>query len=123
VIGDLVAQALRDRPLPLFDALVRKLLHVSAIDADDVVVVHAFVELEDRRAALEVMPRDEAGRFELREHAVHGGQADVLVELEEPAVDIFGAHVTHRRARQDLEDLQARRGDLEPSTTKLRRFH
>ena len=86
-----------DRSLPVLDAVVREFLDPPAVDADDVVVVHAFVQFEDRRAALEMMPRHEPRRFELRQNPVNRRESDVLVEFEQPAINILGAHVPDRR--------------------------
>src|SRR5512134_1380474 len=55
VIGDLEAEALGDLLLPVFDAVVRELFHAPAVDAHDVVVMRPLVQLEDGRAALEVV--------------------------------------------------------------------
>ncbi len=57
------------------------------------VVVLAFIQLEDRGAALEVMALDERGRLELRQHAIDGREADVLALVEQRAVDVFGRQV------------------------------
>jgi hypothetical protein len=40
-----------------------------------------------------MMARHDTGRLELREHPIHGGQPDVLVQVEQTTVDILGAHV------------------------------
>ena len=65
----------------------------------------AFVQLEYRRAALEVMARDEARALELRQDAVHGREADVLVRLDQAPIDVLGAHVTRLAPGQDVQDL------------------
>ena len=104
-------------------SVVREFLDPAAVDADDVVVVHAFVQFEDGRAALEMMTRHEARRFELRQNPVDRGESDVLVEFEQPAIDVFGTHVPDGRARKDFENLDPRRGDLQSRATQLRRFH
>ena len=69
------------------------------------VVVHALVEFEYRGAALEMMARDDTCRFELRQHPIDRGEPDVLVQFEQPTVDILGTHVPHGGAREDFEDL------------------
>jgi len=119
VIGDLEPQAVRNRALPLLDTFVGELFDPAAVYADDVVVVRALVQLEDGRAAFEMMAGDESGRFELGQHAVDRGEADVLVHFEEAPIDILGAHVPWLGAREDLEDLHARYRDLEASPTEM----
>ena len=55
----------------------------------------------------------QAGGLELGEHAVDGGQPDVLVPRQQFLVDILGGHVTQRALLEDLEDLHARQGHLQ----------
>jgi len=123
VVGEFETVPRGDLALPVLDPCVGKLRDSPAVLADDVVVVLALVEFEHRRPALEVMPLHEAGRLELRQHAVDRGEADVLIGLEQAAVYVLGAHVVRRVDGQDLEDLEPRHGDLEARASKLRRFH
>jgi len=123
VVADLEAEARRDLVLLFLDALVREFLDPAAVDAHDVVVVLALVQLEDGGAALEVMARDEPGGLELSEHAVHGGEPDVLIGVEQATVHVLGTHVARLARRQDLEDLESRHGDLQAGTAQMRRFH
>ena len=117
VVGELEPEPRGDLLLALLDAVVAELLDPPAVRADDVVVVHALVEFEHRRAALEMMPRDDARRLELREHPVNGGEPDVLVQVEQAAVDILGAHVPQgAAARENFEDLDPGIGDLQSGT-------
>src|SRR5258708_11790259 len=106
-------QAGGDRFLPLFYARVDELFDLAAVHADDMIVVRALIELEYRHAVLEMMARDQAGRFELRQHAIDRGEADVLGRAEQPPVDLFGRHVAGDPALEYLEDLQARQRDLQ----------
>src|SRR5437667_182074 len=76
VIANGEPQPVRHRRLPLLDPRVHELLDATAVQTHDVVVMRALVELENGHAVLEVMARDEPGRLELREHAVHGGEPD-----------------------------------------------
>jgi len=119
MVGDLETHPVGDRPLTLLDPLVGELFDAAAVRTHDVVVVRALVEFEHRGAALEVVPRDESRRLELREHAVDGGEPDVLVHLEQAPVDVLRAHVARLRAREDLEDLHARHGDLQSGSTEM----
>jgi len=123
VVADLETEPRGDFALPLLDRGVREFLDPSAVVADDVVVVLSLVELEDRRAALEVMAGHESRRLELGQHAIDGGQADVLVGLEQPAIDVLGTHVPGRIDGQDLQDLEPRHRDLQAGSTQLRGFH
>ena len=72
--------------------------------------------------AVEVVPCHEAGRLELREHAIDRREADVLVRFEQVLVDVLGAHVPGLRVAQDLQDLDPRQRDLEPGLAQIVAF-
>ena len=97
MVLQLEAARLRDAALALLDLGVEELLDPAAVEADQVVVVLALVELEHRLAGLEVVARQDAGLLELHQHAVDGGQADVGVLGEQDLEDVLGAHVALRR--------------------------
>ncbi len=71
MIADLETQSLRHRVLTLLDPTVHELFDLAAIDTDDVIVVCALVQFENRHAALEMMTGHEAGGLELRQHPIH----------------------------------------------------
>lgn len=99
--------------LAFFDFRVVKLFYPTAIEADQVVMVRAFVELIDRFAALKITAREQARLFKLCQHAVHRGQANVGVLAQQNAVHIFSCHVPLRATLKNLHDLQARQCRLE----------
>ena len=107
MVLDLESEALRDRRLPALDATVHELLDLPAVHADDVVMVRAFVQLEHRGTALEVMALDQRGRLELRQHAVNRREADVLALVDQCPIDVLGRQVATMLAREDLEDPHA----------------
>ena len=115
-------EPVRDVVLPPLDAAVHELLDPAAVHADDMVVVRALVQLEDRGAALEVMALDELGRLELREHPVDRRKPDVLALLDQSAVNILRRQVASVGTRQDLEDLYARQRDREPGFAQVPGF-
>ena len=123
MVLDLESEARRDLVLAPLDAAVHELLDLSAVHADDVVVVLALVQLEDRRAALEMMALDEFCGLELRQHAIHGREADVFALVHQRAVDVFGRQVTTVVAGEDLEDLHARQRDLESRLAQVAGLH
>ena len=90
VVGDFKAVTLGNSVLTPLDIVIHELFDVSAIDALDVIMVRAFVELEDRHTVREVMPRDETRRLELGEHSIDRGETDVLAQLGKPTVDVLG---------------------------------
>ena len=67
-----------DLLLPLLDLGVIELLDPTALQANQVVVVLAFVEFENRFARLEIAALEQAGLLELRQDAIDRGQPDIL---------------------------------------------
>ena len=65
MVGDGEALGLGDRLLAIFDFGVVKLFYLTAVKADQVVVVLAFVEFVDRFAAFKLAAAQNAGLFEL----------------------------------------------------------
>jgi outer membrane protein assembly factor BamE len=99
--------------LPLFNLGVVKLFHTPTIEAHQVIVVCAFIQLINSFAALKVAAREQPGLLKLREHAIHRGQANVGALIEQHAVDIFGRHMPLLSALKNLHDLQAWQGGFE----------
>jgi len=85
-------------------------------------MVLALVELEKRPPRLEIAAFEDACLLKLREHPVHGGQSDVLLQLEQLAKHVFGAHMPMPPVLKDLENLQPGRGGLQAGAAELRRL-
>ena len=85
VLGDPEAALARDRGLPLFDPRIVELLDAAALQADEMVVMVALVQLEHRLAGLEMVANQKTRLLELRQHAVNRGEADVEAFVEELA--------------------------------------
>ena len=113
MVADREAALLGDLVLSALDLGVEEFLDLAALHADQVVVMAAFVEFEDRLAGFEVVALEQAGLLELRQHAIDGGQADVHAFVHQRAVDVLGSQVALIRALKEVEDLQARVGRLE----------
>src|SRR5579875_61576 len=79
VVPDVESEPPRDSGLPVLDARVHELLDAPAVETHDVVVMRALIELEHGHPVLEVMARHEPGGLELREHAIHRREPDVLM--------------------------------------------
>ncbi len=75
--------------LAVLDFLVVKLFHATALQAYDVVVMPALVELKYCFATLEVMAHQQACLLKLGEHTVNCCQADVFAGGEQNLVNIF----------------------------------
>jgi hypothetical protein len=123
MVLDFEAALLSHRPLPHFNRLIQELFDVAAVNADDVVVVCAGVELEHRQPILEVMPADQASGFELGQHAIHGRQTKVLMLIKQTPVDLFGRQVSRLRAFKDFEDPEARQRHFQSGIAEVLAFH
>ena len=77
------------------------------------VVVPALVQLEHRLAGLEMLPRQQPGLLELREHAVDGRESDVDALGDQRLVDVLGRKMAHLARLEQLEDLAPRQRRLE----------
>ena len=77
MILDLKAPLARNVDLPFFDFRVEEFLDVAAVEAYQVVMMPALVELEHRFASLKIVPLQQPGLLELGQHSIHGGKTDV----------------------------------------------
>ena len=108
-----------DGTLALLDGLLQELHHLAALDAHQVIMVSALVELEHRLAALEMMAADETGPLELGQDTIDGGEANVLSALQQRLVDVLRAHVAAVAGLEDIENLHPRQRDLESGLLDL----
>lgn len=99
--------------LPFFNLGVVKLFHPPAVEADQMVVVRAFVQLIHRFTTLKIAAREQPCLLKLREHAIDRGQANVGALIEQHAVHILRRHVPLLAALENLHDFQARQGGFE----------
>jgi len=125
VLLQVEAPLVRDLALALLDLGVDELLDMAAVHAHEVVVVRAFIELEDRSPGLEVPAHEQAGLLELGEDPVDRRQADLDPFLAERAIDVLGAEVAHagfrRLALEDFQYAQAGRRGLEAAALEFGR--
>ncbi len=105
--------------LPLLNVGIIKFLHSSALQAHEMIMVRTFIQLKNCLAGLEVAALENAGLFELSEHPVNCGQADVLMLRQQLAVDVLRAHVALAPALEYLQDLQAWEGSLQSRTLQV----
>src|SRR5690606_972604 len=124
VVLQLVAVPGGDLALQLLDLGALELDDLAGVQVDHVVVVVAAVQLVDGLAALEVVLDHQPGRLELGQHAVHGGQADLVALLQQAAVDRLGGQVVLGLfLLQQLEDAYPRVGHLQAHAPKFVGFH
>ncbi len=98
--------------LTAFDFGVVKFLDAPALQADQVIVVAALVELKDRLAGFEVLARKETGLLKLRQYAIDGRESDVDALAKERFIDILGRQVPDLALLEQFENLAARQRRL-----------
>lgn len=123
VIADLESQSARHGGLPILDAGIDELFDAAALYAHDVIVMGALIDLEDRHAVLEMVSAHEARRLELGQHPIHGRKTDVLVGIEELAIDVLGRQMARGAALEQLENLEAWHRDFQARLAKILAFH
>ena len=123
VLSDLEAAIAGDLVLPLLDLRVVELLDAAALQADEVIVVAALVQLEHRLARLEMVADEEPGLLELRQHPIDGREADVEALGQQLSIDVLGGQVTDLRRFEQVDDLEPRHRGLEAGMLEVVRGH
>lgn len=98
--------------LPLLDFLIVKLFDASAIKTDEMVVVRAFVEFEDRLARFKMVSMKQTGLLELCKDAINRCQTDIHIFGQQDLVDILGTQVTHLAVLENVENFEPWKGRL-----------
>lgn len=101
-----------DAGLAFFYDGIAEFLDATALQADEMVVVLAFVQLEYRLSRVEDMALKKSGLFELLENPVNRRQADVFAIAVELAIYVLGAKMPARfpflRLVEQFKNPQAR---------------
>lgn len=105
--------------LPAFDLCVIEFLDPPALQADQMIVVMPFVDLEDGPVLFEVVALEQAGVLELGQDPVYGGEADVHAFVHQHPVDILGGQVANRSPFEQFEHLEARCSRLEAGVFEI----
>ena len=108
MIGNREAFGKRYIVLPFFNLCIVKLFHPTAIQADQMIMVLAFVDLVNRLARFKVAAIQQAGLLKLCQHPVNRGQANVGSVLKKYAKNIFCGHVPLFTDLKNLENFQPR---------------
>lgn len=110
--------------LALFDLRIVEFLHLATIEAHQMIVVGAFVELINGLAALKIAAGEQARLLKLREHPIDRGQANVRAFTQQHAIDVFRCHMALRTGLENLHDFQARQSGFQASVFQfIKRGH
>ena len=75
-------------------------------------MVAFLIQLEYGLPAFKMMTRHQTGRFKLSEHAIHGRQTDFFTFIQQGAVNVLCALVTHLGLFHQFENFDPRQGDF-----------
>lgn len=114
VVADFKTIFLSDGSLALFDTPIDKLFYMTAIETQDVVVMLTGIELEHRHAVGKMVARHEPCCLKLGQHAINGGETNILTGVNKAAIDVFGRQMAVTAGLEDLENLDSRQRHLEP---------
>ncbi len=113
MVGNLKTFGFGNAVLPVFNFCVKKLLNPPAIQANQVVMVLAFIEFEHRFAALKMAAAQNTGLFKLGQHPINRSQTHVGAVLQQHTENVFGRHVALATFLEDVQNLQPRHGGFE----------
>jgi len=104
---------------PFFQFFILELRYQSALDADNVIVAVAGIKLKQRLPAVEAMTGDKTSCLKLSKDSINRGKADLGVFGKQRLVDVLRAHVMLFSVLENLENFQARQGDLQAGTLEV----
>ena len=122
VLVDDEAALLGDLDLALFDFGVVELFDPPALQADQMVVMIAYVEFEHGAAGFKMMPLQQAGVLELGQHAIDRGEAGVHAVGDQQLVHVLGGQVPYLAFFEQIQNLQPGRRNLEADGLEIFRF-
>lgn len=122
MLSDIEAALPGNALLSLLDLIVKELLHPAAIQAHKVIVVRSLVEFKYRLARFKMIPVQETGLLELRQHAVNRCQSDIHIFGEQDLVHVFCTQVADRTVLENFEDLEPGQGRFQTAGFQLGRI-
>jgi hypothetical protein len=111
----------RNFVLPALDFSVEELFDSPALQAHEMIVVPAFVQLEHRLAAFEMMADQKARLRKLREYAVYRSQTYIHIFGEQKLVNVFGGEMANFARFEQIENFEARQRGFEPNAFEVAR--
>ena len=99
--------------LPLLDLRVDELFDMTALHADEMIMMSALIELEHGFAALKVMTDQQARLLKLGENAVDRCEPCFGALPREQPVNLLGREVPYRAVFEQLQNAQARKRRFE----------
>jgi hypothetical protein len=79
MFADIEAPVFSNCLLALLDLIVTEFFHMAALQADNMIVVTAFIQFKHCLATLEVMAHQQASLLKLRKYAVNSCQPYIFI--------------------------------------------
>jgi outer membrane protein assembly factor BamE len=119
MVFDLVAVFGGNRVLQAFDFRIEEFDDLAGVEVEHMVMVFAAIQFEYRLPAFEVVLDHDAGGFELHQHAIDRGQADIFVVVQQVFENFFSGQVLAAGVFEDFKDAHARQRDLQPGFAQV----
>lgn len=123
MVGHVPTGVRSDFFLPRLDDIIDELGDLAALDADHVVMVLTFIELEHRLSTFEIEAIDQTGSLELGQDAIDRRDAYFLALFEQRLVQVFRRHVPLWTALEQFQHLDPRQRHLESGFPEVLGFH
>lgn len=104
------------------DGRIVELLDMTALQANDVIMMFALVKLKHRFAAFKMVSHQQSGFFELGQHPVHGCQADIFSAAEQLLVNVFRAQMAFFTIFKQIQHLETWQSGLEAGAFEVFRL-
>lgn len=105
--------------LACLNTCIVKLFNVTALQADDVVMVHALIELEHRFAALEMMSHQQSGLLELCQHTINSSQTHIIATREQQFENLLCAQMAFLAGFEQAQHLEPRQGGFQTGALEV----
>ena len=121
MVDDFVTLLGSNRVLTRFNFRIHKLDDFVGIDINHMIVVIIARQLKDRVAGLKIMPLNEARGFELCQHAIYSGQANIITRIPQTLINVFCTEVRSLIGRfaQNRENIEPWKRYFEARTLKV----
>ena len=84
MIGDLEASLHGNITLTLFNGFIDKLFNLTALHADNMIMVLALIHFEDGMPTLKMVAGNQTGAFKLGQYPVDRGQTNLFTTFASP---------------------------------------
>lgn len=108
--------------LTLFYCRIIKFFDAAALQAHQMVMMTALIELKNGFAAFEMMAHEQTGGLKLCQHTINRRQTDIHLLGEQMPIDILRRQMAIGAFLEDIENLESRKCRLEAGVFEVCRL-